>query len=229
MTLSVKNSQWFNHIYVIYSQSNCNICAQLIHGLNFRSYLSLEAICEYCNPQILILVLQWTSNQHSPCPIVAFAATVGPNTTDTSLLLSWSFGYPGLKRPTMLICSYIPLTHTNHKPLVLILGSKSLDALPVRVKRFCMRSIRLQYSIAHIPGKNLATADALSRTPTATGGHSDDVFQQEVDSYVCLVMKHLPIAEPHLRQIAQLQEEDEVCKQLKQYCLNGWPPRLHGP
>ena len=120
--------------------------------------------------------------------------------------------------------------HTNHKPLVPILGSKSLDTLPVRVQRFRMRLMSFQYSISHIPGKDITTADALSRAPTATGGgggHSDNVFQQEVDSYVRLVTEHLPIVEPRMRQIAQLQEEDKVCKQLKQYCLNGWPTRLH--
>ena len=52
--------------------------------------------------------------------------------------------------------------HTDHKPLVPILGSKSLDTLPVRVQRFCMCLMRFQYSISHIPGKDLATADALS-------------------------------------------------------------------
>ena len=84
-----------------------------------------------------------------------------------------------------------------------------------------MRLMRFQLSISHIPGKDLATADALSRAPTSSSSHPDDLFQQEVDSYVHLIMEHLPIAEPRLRQIAQLQEEDEVCKQIKQYCLNG--------
>ena len=60
--------------------------------------------------------------------------------------------------------------HTNHKPLVPILGSKSLDTLPVRVQRFRMRLMSFQYSISHIPGKDITTADALSRAPTATGG-----------------------------------------------------------
>ena len=40
------------------------------------------------------------------CFIVAFAESVGPNTTDVSLPISWAFGYPGVKRPTMSIRSY---------------------------------------------------------------------------------------------------------------------------
>ena len=35
------------------------------------------------------------------CSIVAFTASVGPNTTDLSLLISSSFGCPCVKRPTI--------------------------------------------------------------------------------------------------------------------------------
>ena len=121
--------------------------------------------------------------------------------------------------------------NTDHKPLVSILGSKGLNDLPVRVQRFRMRLMRFQFSISHVPGKELATADALSRAPTSSTTESDDQFCQEVNSYVRLVMEYLPFAEDRLRKIAQLQEEDDVCKQIKQYCLNGWPERhqLRGP
>ena len=47
-----------------------------------------------------------------------------------------------------------------------------------------------------------------------------------MDLYVHLGMEHFPIAESHLSQIAKFQ--DEVCKQIKQYSLNGWLARLHG-
>ena len=119
--------------------------------------------------------------------------------------------------------------NTDHKPLVPILGSKSLDDLPVRVQRFRMRLMRFQFSISHVPGKELATADALSRAPTSSTNESDDKFRQEVDAYIHLVMENLPFAEDRLRKIAQLQEDDEICKQIKQYCLKGWPARNRLP
>lgn len=50
---------------------------------------------------------------------------------------------------------------TDHKPLVPLLGSKHLDSLPPRVLRFRLRLDRFDYSIEHVPGKLLYTADTL--------------------------------------------------------------------
>ena len=56
---------------------------------------------------------------------------------------------------------------TDHKPLVLLLSSKALDAVPVRVQRFRLRLMRFRYSISHVPGRELNTADTLSRAPVS--------------------------------------------------------------
>ena len=53
-------------------------------------------------------------------------------------------------------------TETDHKPLVPLLSTKNLEELPIRVQRFCLRLMRFTYTIVHVPGKNLCTADALS-------------------------------------------------------------------
>ena len=60
---------------------------------------------------------------------------------------------------------------TDHKPLVPILGSKVLDTLPIRVQRFRLRLMRFQYTITHVPGKDLAIADALSRAPLPSSNY----------------------------------------------------------
>ena len=52
-----------------------------------------------------------------------------------------------------------------HKPLVPLLSSKGLDELPPLIQRFRMRLFRFQFQISHVPGKDLITADALSRQP----------------------------------------------------------------
>ena len=52
--------------------------------------------------------------------------------------------------------------HTDHKPLVPIFSTKSLEELPLRVQRFRLRLLRFQFTISHIPGKDLTTADTLS-------------------------------------------------------------------
>ena len=49
----------------------------------------------------------------------------------------------------------------DHKPLVPLLGDKALDQLPVRIQRMRMRLLRYQYTISHVPGKDLIVPDAL--------------------------------------------------------------------
>ena len=50
---------------------------------------------------------------------------------------------------------------TDHKPLVPLMGQTNPDCLPPRV-HFRIRLMRFDYSISHVPGKSLHTADALS-------------------------------------------------------------------
>ena len=57
------------------------------------------------------------------------------------------------------------LLKTNHKPLVLLLRKTNLDCLPPRVLCFRIRPMRFEYSISHVPGKLLHTADTLSHAP----------------------------------------------------------------
>ena len=110
---------------------------------------------------------------------------------------------------------------TNHwSP---ILSSKSIDTLVARVQRFRMRLMRYQFSISHVPGKDLHIADTLSRAPTSQSTPSDDQICHHVDNFVHLVTGSLPVTAEHLQQISRLQDKDEVCQQLKQYCLNGCP------
>ena len=51
---------------------------------------------------------------------------------------------------------------TDHKLLVPLLTTTHLDRMPPRVLRFRLRLTRFDYTITHVPGKLLYTADALS-------------------------------------------------------------------
>ncbi len=66
---------------------------------------------------------------------------------------------------------------TDHKPLVPLLSSKRLDELPPRL-RLRMRLMRFSYTISHVAGKNIATADVLSGAPTSSAavGLSEEDF-----------------------------------------------------
>ena len=54
----------------------------------------------------------------------------------------------------------------DHKPLVPLLGAKNLDILPNRILRFRLRLARFDYTISHVPGNLLYTADTLSCAPS---------------------------------------------------------------
>ena len=112
---------------------------------------------------------------------------------------------------------------TDHKPLVPLFSTKLLDELPLRVQRFRMRMMRYDFTISHVPGKDLTIADALSRAPSSTATSDDQSLQREVDAYVQTAMASLPATEGRLEEIKYEQEKDEVCQLLKKYCKIGWP------
>ncbi|KAI4905796.1 hypothetical protein NFI96_024894, partial [Prochilodus magdalenae] len=112
---------------------------------------------------------------------------------------------------------------TDHKPLVPLLGSKSLDELPPRIQRLRMRLMAFCYSISHVAGKKLATADVLSRAPLRE--REQPKQEEEIKLYVNMVMSTLPATEKRLQEIRKCQEWDEILSQVKRYCNEGWPDR----
>ena len=113
---------------------------------------------------------------------------------------------------------------TDHKPLVPLLSSKQLDCLPPRVLRFRLKLARFDYTVSHIPGKLLVTADTLSRAPI------DDEEQGLVDTdqtecFVSQIVESLPASKTRLEQIRLAQEEDHVCRAVRDYCRVGWPKK----
>ena len=75
---------------------------------------------------------------------------------------------------------------TDHKPLVPLLSNKRLDDLPPRVLRFRQRMAKYDYSISHVPGKFLYTADTLSRDPMVKQDQCN--LEKEVETFVDAVM-----------------------------------------
>ena len=57
---------------------------------------------------------------------------------------------------------------TDHKPLVPLLGHHDIERLPPRLQRFRLCLMRYSYTIQHVPGRELYTAVALSRTPLSS-------------------------------------------------------------
>ena len=112
---------------------------------------------------------------------------------------------------------------TDHKPLVSLLGSKLLDELPPRILRFRLRLMKYKYTIFHVPGKKIATADTLSRAPLHTGAPGEKSLEEDAEAYVHFVIDSLPVTEKRLLEIKEHLEQDEVLRKVMEYCQNGWP------
>ena len=117
------------------------------------------------------------------------------------------------------------LIKTDHKPLVSLLGSKSLDSLPPRILRFRLRLSRFSYSIQHVPGKLLYTPDTLSRAPVSTAEERDLSFQTEAEMFATAAVENLPASAQRLDTYKTAQSKDQVCSQVIHYCLHGWPSK----
>ena len=82
--------------------------------------------------------------------------------------------------------------------------------------------MRFSFTIVHVPGKELNTADTLSRSPVSEGDDSrEEAFRHEVKTYVNSVVKSLPATEERLRFIRDEQGKDPECCKLKEYCEKG--------
>ena len=89
-----------------------------------------------------------------------------------------------------------------------LLGTKQLDKLPPRVLRFRLRLDRYDYTIIHVPGKLLYTADLLSRAPLPTT--DTDIFatlQEEAETPMEICVSQLPASKDRLREYSSAQAD----------------------
>ena len=121
---------------------------------------------------------------------------------------------------------------TDHKPLVPLLNSKHLDALPPRILRFRLRMARFSYMVIHVPGKLLYVADALSRAPLpplSSLSPTQNELEQEAELYMDAVVAGLPASKGRLKEYCDAQASDPVCSDLIQFCKSGWPVKSKLP
>ena len=115
---------------------------------------------------------------------------------------------------------------TDHKPLVPLLTTHSIDQLPPRSQRTRMRLMRVHIkSLVHIPGKEMYTSDMLSRMIPNGGNVVQHEWESEISDYVSSIIDTIPISDIQLQQLIEAQNENEVTKNVQEYCLEGWPER----
>ena len=85
--------------------------------------------------------------------------------------------------------------------------------------------MRFDYTISHVPGKLLYTADTLFRAPAGTSDPDCKALQEDVELYIECVTHHLPATERKLLEYQRHQAEDPVCAQVMKYCSFGWPDK----
>lgn len=70
-------------------------------------------------------------------------------------------------------------------------STKRLDELPVRVQRFRLHMLNYDFTISHVPGKYLVTADTLSRAPSGKPQNEDVEFEQDTTAFINQLMETL--------------------------------------
>ena len=130
----------------------------------------------------------------------------------------------GMREVCNLYSGDVILIETDHKPLVPLLGTKYLDSLPPRILRFRLRLARFTYSITHVPGKLLYTANTLSRAPRSSVEH-DVRLQEEAEAVMELCVDHLPASIKTRDDYQQAQIEDSICSSVVRHCQQGWPEK----
>ena len=106
---------------------------------------------------------------------------------------------------------------SDHKPL---LNNKSLDTLPPRILCFHLRLMRFDYTVCHVPGKSLYTADTLSRAPLPHSAR-DCCNADFIEEQILEVISQIPASKEYLQLYKQTQAKDAICTQLIHYCQNG--------
>ena len=116
------------------------------------------------------------------------------------------------------------ILQTDHKPLVELLGMKPLADLSPRIQRFRMRLMQFSYTVEYIPGRKMLVPDMLSRAPVESSDPGADIlFVEEVEAFVKMAKKCLPVSDARLRQIKEAQDADQQTSRLRQYISQGWP------
>ena len=89
--------------------------------------------------------------------------------------------------------------------------------------------MRFNYDISHTAGKELHTADALSRAPTSSHDSTDVNFVRLIEDYAECLHAYLPATDARLSQVLEHQNRDAACQQLTHYVLSGWPRKQTVP
>ncbi|KAL0148076.1 hypothetical protein M9458_056616 [Cirrhinus mrigala] len=200
-----------------------------LHGVLKRLQeegLTLNEKCVFAADNIMFVGHHITAEGVAPDPGKVRAIMEMPEPTGVEG--GWNktlqgYGPPGIEFDTPGLKYRL---ETDHKPLLSLLSTKALDELPPRILRFRLRLMKFTFDIVHVPGKQLITADTLSRAPvkhTFTQEEKED--EDDVKVFLDAVVQALPATDARLNAIIKNQKADPICAKLIQYCETDWPEK----
>ena len=114
---------------------------------------------------------------------------------------------------------------TDHRPLVPLMNTRSIDDTPIRCQRLLMRAMRYNPIVEGVPGKLLVIADALSRKPLEVREpQKDDIeLSDDVAAYVDAIERGWLATKDRLTEIRLETMRDPTMKVIASFIENGWP------
>ncbi|XP_049270744.1 uncharacterized protein K02A2.6-like [Rhipicephalus sanguineus] len=92
-----------------------------------------------------------------------------------------------------------------------------------------MRLMRYSFTLTHVPGKSIATADTLSRARVMNTALSvGELSEADVSAHVEGVVQYA-FSDDMLERIRSEQANDPECASLLEACMQGWPAKHHTP
>ena len=127
----------------------------------------------------------------------------------------------GVERFHQYIYAKEVTVETDHRPLVSII-SKPLDKAPARLQRMLLKLQRYHIYLQYKPGKELFTADTLSRAHLPNAGDEDQ------DLVICVhqAVMRLPVSDNKLRELRVETSSDRAMAILTETIQNGWPKHV---
>ena len=115
---------------------------------------------------------------------------------------------------------------TDDNALVFLFSTTPLDRIPPRILRFRLRLTNFNYTIQHVPGKSLFTADALSRAPKVSQPSGEEYFDTKF--LIRAIVALLPINADRLGSYRMAQKDDNICCNCIEFCQKEWPTKHQG-
>lgn len=111
-------------------------------------------------------------------------------------------------------CSFT--LETDHRPLLGLL-KKPLEDMSPRIQRLAYRLLRYQFTLQHVPGKNLKIPDTLSREPLP-----EMIDTNYLDNNL-RVFTVISTSKENADRLKKAISQDAILQKVKEYVVQGWP------